>query len=602
MLDEIATKLLITTSDPNDYETALTITGAGGFGKTNIVISLCHQHLIREHFTDGFLFIELGPQATDPSIKLKAIYKLLSNEDCDINVVEQKINQLTDEYYRNLLVIIDDVWHVEDAEPLVKAFSNCTTILTTRMNETEQYIPSKHSVIVGPMTQDEAICLLTSKLIESSQLSEEDRSSLEELAQDIHLWPLLLSLIRGQLSHNLKQSHPYTQAIHNVQTKLHHKGLTAFDKNNIEAVDKSRKLAVKACIEATLELLTPHLSNRMKMLILWTGVGTSFQTAVLKYLWNIPEQQAKDMVDVLWAYGLVHFSNIISPENITQHCVEVHAVISQYIIECLDSYEVNNLLPDCTKAVSQQIRATFQQLYGVHDPLSLAAIDFLKYKLSEIENSSLPYYLKLINMQAVLDPHSVIVRLQQIKDALMSSPYTINLFSLLDEPISLQITECKKILTGVHKICRKLNQSIQRNLYEKDYDKLIETVEEFINNYSLCNVAQKAVTMVEVIVEEIKQYCDDKTLHRVMTECEYLQIMKSDYHSLTTLTLPYIKLYINLLNRITSSLLNGTFDIQHTYDYIMCGKFNEEHELVKTNRLFKLLEVAPNIVQTLASR
>ena len=133
--------------------------------------------------------------------------------------MEQKINQLTNEYYRNLLVIIDDVWHVEDAEPLVKAFSNCKTILTTRMNDIEQYIPSKRSVIVGPMTQDEAICLLPSKLTESSQLSEEDRGSLEELAQDVHLWPLLLSLIRGQLFHNLKQNHSsYKQAIHNVHT------------------------------------------------------------------------------------------------------------------------------------------------------------------------------------------------------------------------------------------------------------------------------------------------------------------------------------------------------------------------------------------------
>ena len=59
-----------------------------------------------------------------------------------------------------IVVIIDDVWHVEDAEPLVKAFSNCKTILTTRMNDIEQYIPSKQSVIIGAMMEDEAISLL----------------------------------------------------------------------------------------------------------------------------------------------------------------------------------------------------------------------------------------------------------------------------------------------------------------------------------------------------------------------------------------------------------------------------------------------------------
>ena len=40
LLDEIATKLLQFTIDPNKYETTLAITGAGGFGKTTTVISV----------------------------------------------------------------------------------------------------------------------------------------------------------------------------------------------------------------------------------------------------------------------------------------------------------------------------------------------------------------------------------------------------------------------------------------------------------------------------------------------------------------------------------------------------------------------------------
>ena len=190
-MNEIATKLLQATTDPNKYETTLTITGAGGFGKTTTVTSLCHYPAVKERFTDGFVVIELGPQATDPSIKLSQLYHLLTGESlkhCDIIHAEQEIKQLTSDYYCNLLVIIDDVWHIEDAEPLVKVFSNCTTILTTRMDDIEQYIPSKLSVIVGPMTNAEAISLLTSGVIDSSQISQEDVSLLDELAQDVHLW------------------------------------------------------------------------------------------------------------------------------------------------------------------------------------------------------------------------------------------------------------------------------------------------------------------------------------------------------------------------------------------------------------------------------
>ena len=605
LLDEIANKLLQATNDPNKYETTLTITGAGGFGKTTTVISLCHRNIIQKQFTDGFIFIELGPQATDPSIKLSQLYHLLTGEylkQCDINHAEQEINQLTSDYYRNLLVIIDDVWHVEDAEPLVKAFSNCKTILTTRMNDIEQYIPSKQSVTIGPMNEDEAISLLTSGVIDSSQLSQEDVSLLNEISQDVHLWPLLLSLIRGQLSHNLKQHHlSYHKAIQNVQAKLHHKGLTAFDKNNIETVKKGRKLAVKACMEITLELLTKSSTDKIKILILWNGIGTSLQTAALNNLWNISKQEAEDTVDVLWAYGLVQFTDItISPNNIKQHCVEVHAVISQYITECMDSKEFINVcsvINQNMKSVSDGLTLTFQQSYGVHDPSSLTAMDYLKYILSEIENVWLPYYLKRINMYTVIDPHGVILTLQHIKDVLMTSPYIINLLSLLGEEINSLITNSKQILKDAHKLCRKLHQSVQRNLYDKNYDKLIQTVEEFIKNYPLYNVAQKAVTMVKII-----PYCDGKLLHHMMMMCEYLQMSTHDYNKITTLALPLIKLRIKQHKQITSSLLNGSPDIELTYHYIRSGKYDEEIKLVSTNQLIKLQEVAPYYVQQRASQ
>ena len=210
LLDEMVSKLCQSTIDPDSYGTSLTVTGAGGFGKTSIVTALCHHSVIKEQFKDDVVFIELGPQAADASMKLSQLYHLFTGEylkQGDVNHAEQEIKQLSN-LCRNLLVIIDDVWHVEDAEPIVKAFSNCKIVLTTRMNDIEQYIPTKQVVSVGPMEPSEAIFLPTSGVIIISQLSQEDVNLLDELAQDVHLWPLLLSLVRGQLYHNLK-NHKY---------------------------------------------------------------------------------------------------------------------------------------------------------------------------------------------------------------------------------------------------------------------------------------------------------------------------------------------------------------------------------------------------------
>ena len=599
MLDEIATKLLQATTDPNYYGTTLTVTGVGGFGKTTVITSLCHHPPIKEKFSDGFVFITLGPQASDPSIKLRGVYNLLTNEHCDINVVEQKINQLTIDCYQNLLVIIDDVWNVEDAEPIVKAFSNCKIILTTRMNDFEKYMPSKQQIMVGSMTQHEAITLLTSGVIDNSQLLQGDMSLLHELAEDVHLWPLLLSLVRGQLLHYLKQYHmSYSEAIQNVQAKLHDKGLTAFDKNNTDNVYKSRKLAVKVCIEFTLNLLTQSMQDRIKSLMLWNGIGSSLQIAVLNNLWNVSRQDAEDTIEALLAYGVVKFTTIIvPPNNYIQNCVEVHAVISQYTIGNMDAKEMRNLSPysrklNTAQSVNDGLILAFQESYGVSNTLSLTATDFLKYELTEKENAVLPYYIQGINMFTVTDPHYVSLGLQYIKDGLKSSPYTISVLPVFDEEIDSLMAECKQILKGAYKLCNKFNQRVQKNLYERNYDQLIKIVDEFIEHYPICKVAQKAITLINKVI----LYCESKVKKVMMMICEQMQMMTTNYHRITTFTLPFIKYIFKLHKQITSSLMSGSHNIKLTYNDIRSGKFDEERQLVWNNHLIKLQEVAPNFV------
>ena len=599
-MDEIVTKLLQATIDPGKYETTLTITGAGGFGKTSTVISLCHQAVVKKQFTDGFIFIELGQQATDPSIKLKEICNLLTGEQCGINVVEQKIHQITNDYYRNLLVIIDDVWYIEDAEPLVRAFSNCKTILTTRMNDIEHYIPSKTSVVVGPMKQDEAISLLTSGIMDSRQLSQVDIRLFHELAQDVHLWPLLLSLIRGQLSYHLKQHHlSYHNAIQSVQAKLYDRGITAFDNNNIETVKKLRKLAVKACIELSLELLAKPFSDRIKMLILFIGMGTSLQTTALSDLWKISKQEAEDTVETLWAYGLIHFIDhdvTLFLGNVTQHCVEVHAVISQYIIESIESKEFLDLrllyLFD-GNTIPKQLMLSFQQACGINNLLLLCEMDLLKYKQSEIQNFTLPYFVRVINSEIFCGPHITVLALQSLEKFLKRlAGHDLQLLSICKE-ISSLIVDSKQVLKNAIKLCRKLNQSAQRNLHEGNYDKFIQAIEDIIvKDYPLWPVTQKAV----VIVKEIITYYDGVLLQYMIRIRDRLLVYTCGYHTTPMFILPQLKLYIKLHKQITSSLLNGSPSITETYNYIINGGIFEEIAIVKANRLIKLQRVAPNWV------
>jgi len=588
----MVSKLLQSTIDPDSFGT--TVTGAGGFGKTFIATALCHHPVTKEEFKDGIVFIELGPQATDPSMKLSQLYHLLTGHNIkqgDVNYAEQEINQLTSLYCRNLLVIIDDVWHVEDAEPIVKAFSNCKIVLTTRMNDIEQYIPTKQVVSVGPMKQSEAISLLTSGVIDISQLLQEDVSLLDELAQDVHLWPLLLSLLRGQLSHNLKlHQFSYHETIQRVQAKLHDNGLIAFDKNNIE---KSRKFAVKICIEATLELLPQLLIKCIKILTLFIGIGTSVQTVVLHKLWNITDQEANDIIDQLWAFGLIQFSELPIPSyKPLQHCVEVHSVISQYIFETMDSVEVCTLSPFsglCT--VTPAIKELSKYLNEFYTFKGKNNVEILECQLSKTENYTLPLWMKSMNCTTLTDPHLAISFLQNLLEILSTSTNVVLFLPLLHDQINSLIKDCHKVLRDAHSLIRNLNRNFQRCLSQRDYETLVQVVEDHSANYPIRAISQQAVK----VIQETLPYCEEEEVSQLaLILCEGLKTLAFDYSTLDLALIPHIKSYVGLITKINGALIAGPPQLQLTCYYVRSKKILKEIDFILA-RLYSIWqENVPN--------
>ena len=82
-------------------------------------------------------------------------------------------------------------------------------------------------------------------------------------------------------------------------------------------------------------------------------------------------------------------------------------------MEFMDSNEMPTLSPyDTWPALMQGIRSLFLESYGVHNLSSLTANEFLRYKLSEIENFELSQCIREVNACAVIDPHYIIRMLQ----------------------------------------------------------------------------------------------------------------------------------------------------------------------------------------------
>ena len=588
LLDEMVSMLCQYAAEPITEGNSMIVNGSSGVGKTLIVTALCHDCRVKKIFTDGFLFVTFGQQCTDPFMKLRGLYILLTDNQCNVNVVEHEISQLTELNCRHLLVIIDDFQHYDDVKPLLKAFRHCKTILTTRIKDITKHIPTKWVVTVGPMNKTEAVTLITHGVIDISHVSPQGLQLLEDLALTVSKQPFLLTLVRGQLSRALK-SYPssYHEAIKHIKTRVTTKGLLQHD-------------VAENCIKLSLELLDRSHLDRMKSLILYTGIGASLQTAVLYVLWNISEHEANDTLFALNALGLVYFTDITIPPYINkQQCVAVHDLVSQYIIKNFDTDEIMLLSPIAQLGTFHSVSESLQQLFDeACDSSLLTAEEYLHYRVSIVENFELFFSLKNVNMEAALHPHSMMMMLEDLRSLFLDCP---NILSTLNDQINTLIAECKRLLKDIHTVSRTFSLNVQRCLLQRDYSRLIQTLEDYSKNSSVSSIAQQAVKMIKPftdtqILGSVFARSDEDLLSHIVNIYECFVMKTSEYDNITLQLLPYVSLISKELKDIFSSLLAGPCYIERTFDYYKSGQWLEEREIIKITRLFRLQPVVPNFV------
>ena len=596
-LNVIVSKLCNATSNLNAHSKVIAVTGVGGFGKTTIVVGLCYDPRIQRQFTGGVLFIELGPQATDPKVKLNEIYCSIVGESLDnLNNLETEIGNILKD---NFLVIIDDIWDAKDAAPLIKAFSNCHVVFTARRNDIAQKLTIAENIVkVGPMKLDEAVTLLSDGLFNLDKISSDDKELLKELTQDAHMWPILLCLVRGQLNHYLKLNIHVNKTIRNVQHKLRDRGLTAFDKSNIESASKIHK-SVSIYIESTLELLPEVALNRFITLILFTGIGGIFSEAALPSLWDISDPEAKKVVTTLSDYGLVSFKNIFMSQYLkNQVVVHTHSVISQYMFDHVRSDQVATLSPfgllHTNNSVGDKLESLFRSSYLQQDLSQLTPREYLTYTMLKIEHVVIPFQLKRITAHILHDPHVILLMLQRIHNTICASVNHIQIITQVSEQIVALDSKCKKALKGAQVLNRIINSEVQHFLFIRDYDKLEKSLKEHCTVSSNGKIAQSCIELINQIIP----MCEDSILKSFNFVRQMLETMTPQYHFITMEKLPIIKLYIGLHRDIVSALSTGSAELYKKYTYTTSGDFNKTLDSVSSSYSSKLKEIAPIVLSS----
>ena len=493
--------------------TTVTLLGFGGFGKSALATGLCHQPEIQRYFLDGVLWIKLGPKPPDTTMMLHKIYNQLTNES--LHQISQQTNisiedQLLGYVFNNLkrlLVIIDNVWSAEDALIYVTILSSCKIVLTTRKNDISVHIPTKKTIKIEEMSMEESKILLTFGAVDPQRLKFLKSGILENLAQDLHKWPLLLNLARIQLHSQIKLQTPLEQAVLKVHKVLYDEGLTAFDKTTI-----SKDNAVKACVNATLALLTEKELSNLKILVLYAGTGITVPKSSLRFYWR--DSDVDNNLEKLSSCGLVTIGRMSLPPSIcTLSCVEMHAVITQYLMDSMDygTYKqiYENMGISAVKLMdwSSSPEMLDDLFFGLENKVDFEALESDEKKMmifqsqlvtGSMDNLGIPISIQrvIILTKAILQGVSETLELflKQFKN----HPQILSLLTKFKNENTMQSEKA-------YKHFRKAYKKIKSFLKLDNYNGTMNAIKEYIQDLPIQSLANNFSTLVE----ELKKNCKE---------------------------------------------------------------------------------------------
>jgi transcriptional regulator with XRE-family HTH domain len=140
-----------------------TLQGLPGVGKTTLAVALTAHSEVRTSFTDGIFWAGLGPNPN--------IFELLNHWDAllgfkgttdsmlrDLPARTEALHKVIGQ--RRMLLVIDDVWRIEDAQSLLVGGPNCVHLLTTRFPHIAAQLSEGDAVAVPELTENDGVKLL----------------------------------------------------------------------------------------------------------------------------------------------------------------------------------------------------------------------------------------------------------------------------------------------------------------------------------------------------------------------------------------------------------------------------------------------------------
>lgn len=186
----------------------LALNGLPGVGKTALAINLAYDADVRESFQDGVLWAGLGPQPDVMELLGRWGVLLgmssndarkLGNSEAWAKAIRSTIGQ------RQMLLVIDDAWTIEEALAFQVGGPHCAYLVTTRYPHLAVQLAAEGALTVPELTEKAGVALLARYAAEFVMHAPE---TAQALVHSVGALPLALTLIGKYLSVQVYSGQP----------------------------------------------------------------------------------------------------------------------------------------------------------------------------------------------------------------------------------------------------------------------------------------------------------------------------------------------------------------------------------------------------------
>jgi hypothetical protein len=315
---ELKQLLLSETTEKTGTLVISAIYGLGGIGKSTLAAALAQEKEVQAFFPDGIFWATLGQQPDILSFLHGWIQALGDYNFKPTGIDAASLHLRTLLADKKALLVVDDLWNVEDIDPFRVAVNQCKLLVTTRE------VPVKGAIRydLDVMTESQSLALLTGYLKHELNLADQKQAKI--LAKIVGYLPLALELTAAQIEDGI----PWAELIEDLRAEIAHlEILDRLEAGDTANEEKRKHYSLIACFNLSLKRLNGQRLRQFS----WLGVLPDDVTITEKMaatLWDCQVKEARQTLRYLRGKALL---------------------LTGVSSELLTSYRVHDLLHDLAR-------------------------------------------------------------------------------------------------------------------------------------------------------------------------------------------------------------------------------------------------------------